>query len=58
MKSRKEKVINPPSAPATLGNEDLSKVTGGTQFPPGQFPGDIPPGQFPSEVKPGWHPGK
>lgn len=58
MKSRNEKVIRPPSALPTLGDDELGKVAGGAAFPPGQFPGGMPPGQFPSEVKPGWHPGK
>jgi hypothetical protein len=58
MKSRNEKVIRPPSALATLGDDELREVAGGAAVPPGQFPGGMPPGQFPSEVKPGWHPGK
>ena len=52
MRKLNEKTLRPASAPKALGNDELSKVSGGKQHP--VYP--MPPGQFPGQGH-GWLPG-
>jgi hypothetical protein len=52
MSSSKKKDVVRPEMPTSLGDAELTKVSGAALHPV------FPPGQFPAPVKPGWHPGK